>query len=163
MRNPFARSRTVAPGLLLVMVGLLSALTNAVNVAHTLADREAFETKTREDYEGMAERANEPWIRDFGEFTVKWLPVAQYAFLAMGLTTMLGGIAMIRRRFHSLAMVGAVLSLFNVVNCCCVLGFPAGGWALFVLMNPEVRAQFFRPRASGTPEWSTARTRDYAS
>ena len=144
-RNPFARSRTFGPGALLLFVGLVGALTNAVELAKIHTDREAFARRTRDDFANMAERSKTPELEEYGEVTVRWLPIARWAFLGLSLTTLAGGIAMLRQRRHGLAMLGSAAALFNVANCCCVVGFPAGAWGLFVLMNPEVRALFRGP------------------
>lgn len=148
MRNPFARSRTVAPGVMIFMVGSLGFLINSITIAQAYSDPEAFAGRTRDYFEELAEKSKAPELREWDEFTIKWWPIARIGFLCLSALNVAGGIAMIRQRYHSLAMLGAVGSLFNVANCCCMLGFPAGGWALYVLMNPEVRAQFNRPKAN---------------
>jgi hypothetical protein len=130
------------------MVGLLGLLANGIDIARAFSDREEFAKKTREDFDTMAERSNAPELREWGEVTVTWWPVARLVFVSISLLNAAAGLAMIRHRFHSLAMLGSVAALFNVSNCCCVFGFPAGAWALFVLMNPEVRALFDKPKAS---------------
>jgi hypothetical protein len=144
-RNPFARSRTFGPGAMLLFVGLLGMLTNVVELAKIHTDREAFGKRTRDDFAAMAERSKTPELEEYGEVTVRWLPVARWGFLGLSLTTLAGGIAMLRQRAHGMAMLGSVAALFNVANCCCLLGFPAGAWGMFVLMNPEVRALFRGP------------------
>ncbi len=141
-RNPFAGSPTFGPGALILFVGLLGVLTNVVSIAKSLSDPDGFTQKTRDDFDAMAERSDNPKLRDYGELTVKWLPRAHFAFLGLSALTVGAGVSMLRQRWHGLAMVGSFVALFNVANCCCLLGFPAGGWALFVLMNPEVRKLF---------------------
>jgi hypothetical protein len=141
-------SPTLAPGFLLVIVGLFSMLMSGADIARSYADPEAFAAKTRDDFDEMAKRRESPELRDFGEFTIKWLPIARIGFFALGLMTVVGGIALVRQRYHGLAMLGSVSALFNVYYCSCVLGFPAGAWGLYVLMNPEVRA-LFQEKASG--------------
>ena len=128
-----------------MFVGLIGTLTNVVELAKIHADREAFVKRTRDDFAEMAARGNAPELEEYGEVTIKWLPTARWAFLGLSLTTLAGGIATLRQRGHGLAMLGSAAALFNVANCCCVVGFPAGAWALFVLMNPEVRALFRVP------------------
>lgn len=144
----FAQSRTVGPGVLLLVVGLLSTLMTGVDIARATADPEAFAAKTREYFDQLAETRKSPELREFGETTIKWLPVARVVFLSLGLLTAAGGLSMIRQRYHGLAMLGSVAAFFNVYCYICILGFPIGGWCLFVLMDPEVRKQF-RPKASG--------------
>lgn len=147
-KNPFAESRTLAPGTLLILVGLLSVLTSSVDIARSSADPEAFAAKTREFFEQMAEKQKSPELRDIGETTIKYLPVARIVFLILGLSTVAGGLATVRRRYHGLAMLGSVAALFNVYCYICILGFPIGGWALFTLMDREVRMQFVKQKPS---------------
>jgi hypothetical protein len=149
-RNPFVESRTFGPGVLLMLVGLLASLTSTVDIARSLADPEEFAARTREYFDQIAEQRKSPELREFGETTVKWLPVARFGFLALGLLTTAGGIAMVRERYHSLAMLGSLAALFNMYYCSCILGFPIGGWALFTLMDPQVRLQF-QKRLSSNP------------
>jgi len=40
-------------------------------------------------------------------------------------------------------MAGAVVAMLPC-QCCCLLGLPAGIWALVVLNKPEVNSQFGR-------------------
>jgi hypothetical protein len=136
-RNPFAASRTFGPGAVLLFVGLLGLFTNLVDLAKTYSDPEAFARQTREAFAGRFD--------EWTEFTVKWRPRAVWGFAALSVVTAAGGMAMLRKRKHSLAMIGATAAFFSVNHCCCLLGVPAGAWALFVLMNPEVRAQFHAP------------------
>lgn len=150
-RNPFAQSRTFGPGALLLFVGLVGTLTNVVELARTYSDPEAFAKRTRDDFAEMAARGEPPKLEEYGELTVKWLPVARWGFAGMSLLTAAAGVCLLRRRRHGLAMIGSVAAMFNVANCCCVFGFPAGAWALFVLMNPEVRALFQRPTPPAIP------------
>jgi hypothetical protein len=141
-KNPFAESRSLGPGVLLMVVGLLSTLTTGVDIARASADPEAFAAKTREYFDQLAENRKSPELREFGETTLRWLPVARVLFLSLGLLTAAGGLSMIRQRRHGLAMMGSVAAFFNVYCYICFLGFPIGGWCLFVLMDPEVRKQF---------------------
>jgi hypothetical protein len=78
----------------------------------------------------------------------KSLPIARIGFFALGMVTVAGGIALMRQRWHALAMLGSISALFNLYYCSCVAGFPAGAWGLYVLLSPEVRALFNRPAKS---------------
>lgn len=136
---------------MLMLVGMLSVLTSAVDTTRSLADPEAFAAQTREYFDQVAEKRKSPELRGFGETTVKWLPIARIGFLGLGLLTIGGGLAMVRQRLHGLAMLGSLAAFFNVYYCACVLGFPIGGWCLYTLMDPEVRKNFLRPKARVEP------------
>ena len=133
-RNPFAQSSTFGPGIALLFVGLLGMVSNGVQVSRAYSDPAEFERQTREVFE----RNNLPEV----ERTVKWMPVARVGFLAISGLVAAAGIAMLRQQWHGLAMVGSAASLFLVSDCCCLLGFPAGAWALLILRNPAVRDAF---------------------
>jgi len=119
----------------LIFVGLLGALTNAVKVGQIFADREAFAQQVREDFERSP-------FQDYTGATIRWMPFVRVGFLGLSGLVVAAGIALLARRWHALAMLGGVAALFNVANYCCVLGFPVGAWALFVLRDPPVRAEF---------------------
>jgi hypothetical protein len=144
-RNPFGESRTFGPGMALVFVGLLGVLTNAVKVGKIFADREAFAQQVREDFDRSP-------FQEYTEPTIRWMPFVRLGFLGLSGLVVAAGVALLARRWHGLAMIGAAAALFNVANYCCFLGFPAGAWALFVLRDPTVRAQFNVQRpAAPTP------------
>ncbi len=161
--NPFTGNRTVAPGLLLILIGGLSLLWTGVQTGRALLDPVAFEAGIREDFnygagvikkrgmEGKAEddqeardaaEANATALASKADVTVRWLPVARAVFMGLAAMTILGGVSMLRRRNHPLAMLGSVAAMFNVLNFCCVAGMPVGAYSLFLLMNPVVRDQF---------------------
>jgi hypothetical protein len=133
-RNPFAESRTFGPGMALLFVGLLGVVSNSVQVARAYSDPEEFARQTREVFE----QSKLPGV----ERTVRWMPVARIGFLALSAGVVLAGVAMLRQRWHGLAMLGSAGALFLVADCCCIIGFPVGGWALFVLRDPTVQRQF---------------------
>jgi hypothetical protein len=117
-------------------------LANGSEVGKAYSDPEEFENRTRQHMEEVK-------LGDYIERTKTWMPLVRGGFLGLSLIVTLGGVSMVRQRWHGLAMLGSIASLFNVAGCCCVVGLPAGGWALYVLMNPEVRAQFLRPLSGG--------------
>ncbi|WP_020472193.1 hypothetical protein [Zavarzinella formosa] len=161
--NPFAKSRAFAPGLLLVLFGSLSLIWNGAHALQAQLDPVAFERQTREDFAQMAQFMKQSELKDkdpedpavvanaeakAAEFnqkadvTIRWLPWFRVLFMGLSIVSLLGGLGMVRRRWHSLAMLGSVAAMFNVLNYFCLGGMPIGAWALFVLMNPAVRDQF---------------------
>lgn len=53
-----------------------------------------------------------------------------------------GALQMKDLKNHTLAMVAAIVSMIPCVGPCCVIGVPAGIWALVVLNKSEVKAAF---------------------
>jgi len=143
-RHPFANRRAL-PGFMLVFVGLIGLVTNSFQAAKAYIDPQAFEEQTRESFNDAAEKSNTPELRDKVPMTLVWLPRVRIASAALSVVTVLGGIALLRARRHGLAMLGsivAMLNIANVANCCCFGSILVGGWALMVLLDPAVRAEF---------------------
>ncbi len=63
-------------------------------------------------------------------------------FTVVSAGVVIGAIQMLRLRMYWLAVFGSFLAMVNMMNCCCVLGFPVGTWSLSVLLRPEVRRAF---------------------
>ena len=55
--------------------------------------------------------------------------------------TIFGALKMRNVQSYGLAMAAAITVMLPC-TCCCVLGLPAGIWALVVLNKPEVKAAF---------------------
>jgi hypothetical protein len=59
-----------------------------------------------------------------------------------------GGMQMLSVRKYSIAKLAAILSLIPCTSLCCVLGIPAGIWALVTLNKPDVKATFDHSQGS---------------
>jgi hypothetical protein len=140
-RNLFA-NRVFAPAIALLLYGLVGLLLNGIQVSRSYADPEAVEREMREQLEEAAERSNRPELRGHIPLTLKWWPRVRLASAALSLVTIAGAVSMLQQKRHGLAMLGSVIAMFNVASCCCFVGIVLGGWSLFVLMNPDVRARF---------------------
>lgn len=67
------------------------------------------------------------------------------AVLGCSLLMILGGVRMLHLSGPALPSISAVLAMAPFTACfCCLLGFPAGVWALVVLFRPDVRAAMAR-------------------
>lgn len=71
-------------------------------------------------------------------------PVAMVPYIlniVSALIVCLGAMKMMNLSGRGLPIAGSVLSMIPcTIGCCCVLGLPAGIWALFVLARPDVKA-----------------------
>jgi len=63
-------------------------------------------------------------------------------FLIICTCIIIGATQMLRLRRYWMAVLGSILAMVNINECCCVLGLPFGIWCLVVLMRPEVRRAF---------------------
>jgi hypothetical protein len=137
------------PAICLLFVGILGLVSNAIQAAGAYSDPEAFEKQTREFFDNAAEKSKTPELRDKIPVTLVWLPRVRVLFACLSLVTISGAISMLRARNHGLALLGSMVAMLNITNCCCFGNILIGGWAVFTLLNPEVRSQFVRRQASG--------------
>jgi hypothetical protein len=140
-RNPFA-DRVVAAAVVLLFYGLIGLVLNGIQAVRGYTDPEAIQREMREQLEDAAERTNRPELREHIPLTLKWWPRIRLASAALSLVTIAGAVSMLQQRRHGLAILGSVIAMFNVSSCCCFVGIPVGGWALYVLMDSQVRARF---------------------
>lgn len=66
-------------------------------------------------------------------------------WLATALLCIAGGVQMLRLRTRWLAVAAAIVAMVPCLGTypgCCVVGLPAGVWALVVLMQPQIKASF---------------------
>jgi hypothetical protein len=129
-------TRLRAPGIALICLGVLNALTAGVLLLGRLANLIS---------------GNEPLITDEArrlgyEVSNIYFPLVSLMSLADAPLIIFGGIQMLSVRRYPLAVVAAILALIPFSSVCCLAGIPIGIWALLVLRNPEVKAVFQTPQ-----------------
>ena len=67
--------------------------------------------------------------------------VISLGIAAVNSFVLFGAINLLRLRNYGVAMVTSVVAMLPC-QCCCVLGLPAGIWALVIMNKPEVKSQF---------------------
>jgi hypothetical protein len=144
--NVFARNRTAFPASLMLMVGLVGVMNNAVVALKSQLDHETFEANTRDFFEQIASRteAEEDRERIRGKIpgALHWRPIVSVVSAALSLVSISGAVALLRRRGYTLALLASFVTMLNVLNLCCFFGIFVGGYCLYVLLDPEVRASF---------------------
>lgn len=150
--NPFAQSRLVLPAMLLLFFGLFTLFINTTQMLRAYTDPERFAQRTQADFEEMVRNVKDDEQRqevlDRIPVFVKWLPPLSIVFMLQSLLSVAGAISMLRRWSHSLALLGAFAAVFHLAYFCCAGGIPVGAFALFVLFNPNARAEFSNKRAT---------------
>jgi hypothetical protein len=77
-------------------------------------------------------------------------PVVIGAFGVFALIIIVGGIKLMNLSGRGLPIAGSILAMIPCTSyCCCLLGLPAGIWALVVLSRPEVTAAIAAKRSGG--------------
>ncbi len=121
-----ARGEVLPPAVGLIVVGGLGVLVNLLQIGICLFLPDLVRTM-------------QP-LGDGASATVAL--VAGTVFLLVSLGVLAAGIAMAAGRLYGLALLGSVLAMLNIGNLCCLLGLPAGIWALVVLQRSYVRDAF---------------------
>ena len=151
-RSIFARNKTAFPATLMLLVGLAGLINNGAVALQSQLDPQVFESNTRDFFEQLATRAQDDQqresIRAQLPAALRWGPVVRAGFAALGLVSVLGGAVILRKRAYSFAIFAGFATMFNMAlpSCCCVLSILVGGYNLYVLMDPDVRAEFRSPK-----------------
>ena len=62
--------------------------------------------------------------------------------MIVGVVILLGAMKMMKLQSYGFAMAVSILAMLPCISPCCLIGLPAGIWALIVLLKPEVKAAF---------------------
>lgn len=122
--------KVLAPAFTLLAVSLLGVLLNAVELLLTI-----FEPNLMKQM--MAGFKPPPGM----DITTLQL-IGRSVFLLVSFVAALGAVSMMKRTLYPLAIIGSFAAIFNIGDCCCILGAPAGIWALIVLFQSDVRESF---------------------
>ncbi len=137
MKDVIRRLR--APGIALIVLGTLNALTAVVLILGRLinvikgTDRVITDEARRLGYE----TAN------------VFFPLVSLISLAAAPIIVFGGVQMLRGRRYPIALMAAILALIPLSSVCCIAGIPLGLWALIVLRQPEVKSFFQNSQTLG--------------
>jgi hypothetical protein len=139
-------------GAMLLFVGLIGFFCDAGVVVLSVTHREAL-------IDEVIRQAKNPdavlkrWLNlpeefnpeEFREQIGDRLEIARkihFAFAAVSLVITLGGVGLLLRKWHRLAVLSCFLSMLNLGFFCCLMGLPIGIFALVKLLDPEVKSEF---------------------
>jgi hypothetical protein len=136
-----AGGKRKAAGLALLAIGVLHLVFNAYDVGRALftpgAVRKEYQDTTQQ-MQGMFPGMPPPMQFD----PVKVTLVLVGVFGLFSLAQLVGGLSLLKGRYYPLALLGAIVALVNCGDPCCLVSAPVGIWALVVLFDPNVRAEF---------------------
>lgn len=129
----------------LMLLGVVSLVSNAVTLYAIVKDRDKFEAEKKEEAA--------KWAETFGqdpEKVGKEHPAANWPTLmgftiwgvVCGAASFGGGAAIALRRRYWLARVGSALAILNFAGLCCVPGGIVGIWTWMMLRTDEGRGHF---------------------
>jgi hypothetical protein len=117
------------PAVFLMITGILGILINGFQCIGAIAAPQMFQQQGNPFGGGQAP-------------PVELQAILGAVFSLVSLATIGGSVAMMKKQFYGIAMTGAILAMLNIGNCCCLLGLPAGIWALTVLARSDVKDAF---------------------
>lgn len=138
---PPKRGSVKAPGLILLIVGVIDALAGLVRLGFSLF---AGGERAGIDFpEGLS-----PQMQELAERLIEFVPAIDIVFgvlaIAVGLTIAVGGLQMVRCRSRGFVQFAAVLAMVPCVTFlgCCGVGQGVGLWALLAVSNATNRQLF---------------------
>jgi len=125
------RGKVVAPGVALIIVGVLGMIMTLISLVLAFQPPPPIDPDTPE------------WLAEIrrGSYGLG-AAVIQTVFLVVNGLIIAGGILMTRFSSWGLALTASILAMLNFGNCCCLLGLPVGIWATVVLSGADVKAAF---------------------
>ena len=150
-----ARSQVMTPAILLIVtgaLGLILAVLGLIQSGQIAAqfDEQIDQVEKNPGIPADQKKAQKEMLTNIRDVMV---PAAMplYAVNALiAAIVLFGGLKLRSLSGRGLVIAGSVLSMIPIVNgCCCLLGLPAGIWALIVLARPEVKAGFAAVEVAG--------------
>jgi len=132
------------PGIFLLFVGIVGTAVNGFQAYQAFADPDGMRARMELVKKQAAELLKMQVDDNAAEQWTKTAPIVFATVTAISLMTFIASICMLTHRFYWLAMAGSILAMFNLGNCCCLIGAPVGIYSLVKLFDPENRALFRR-------------------
>jgi hypothetical protein len=131
---PVSQGKIVAPGVALIVVGVLGLLMTIVSLLMAFqGEPPAIDPDMPEFFQEMMQGAHGPAAA-----------LIQSVFLLVNALIIAGGVSMVRVKLWGLALTASILAMVNFGNCCCLLGLPVGIWSLVILLLGDVKTAFER-------------------
>jgi uncharacterized membrane protein HdeD (DUF308 family) len=156
--QPAAAARVNAPGILLIIVGVLNLLSAVLTVFVFLSNafvpldefakrQEMSQDFMKKVFPKMAEdieKQGKPDPQALKSQTLMTYGIWSLLLLVAGIIPIIAGFRMRNLRGYGLAIAGSILALFPCISggCCLIIGPVAGIWSLVVLCNAEVKGAF---------------------
>lgn len=123
------KRKVQAPAIFLVICGILGMLAPVGSVVLVVA-LSAANANQNADPEGLELIAGQASL------------IVHYICFFVGLTVIVGAVQMMRVKIRAMGFVAAVLAMLNCSGGCCLIGIPAGIWALVILCQSDVARAF---------------------
>ena len=154
-----ARRAVTVPATLLIVTGVLAALVALLSLVQlrsmpaqmdqAIADIDA-DPNMPADQKDLFKKV----FTALKEHAESDLAPVQYIVAALiGVVIVIGGVKLLKLSGPTFPIIGSILAMIPCTSgCCCLLGLPAGIWALVVLSRPEVKAAMAANRPGSRPD-----------
>lgn len=132
------------PAMLLILVSFIGTLVNGYQTVTLFTDPDRAERAIGWLAEQLGNAMQQEKSKEQLDMALRAAPIAYSIIFAFNAISLLGGFAMMFRRFRWLSILGSVLAMINIGNCCCLIGLPAGGYCLVKLIDPDVKPLYKR-------------------
>ncbi len=132
------------PAMLLILVSFVGVLVNGYQTLVLFTDPERAERAIGWLTEKTGKALQEDKSKEHLDIALKAAPIAFSVVFGFNVISLLAGFAIMFRRYRWLGILGSVLAMINIGNCCCLLGLPAGGYCLIKLVDPDMKPLFIR-------------------
>jgi hypothetical protein len=152
VERPVEAPSLLLPGILLLLVGVIGTLVNGVGAFQFWTQPEAAKRNMVAQLDQIMKNAQQNVNPNQLKETAEIMPLVVTVFFLISLAPLFGAIAMLRMRMWWLAMLGSLVAIINISNCCCVIGLPVGVYCLIRLFDSEVQMAFRRTDFPPPPE-----------
>jgi len=153
-----AQATVRTPALLLILTGVLTLLASLINLfmipkVPDICDAQIAEIRRNPN---LTQEEKEMWTEFFTELKNSFenpinLPL-QILDIFLAVIILVGGIQLRNLSGVGFPVASSILAMIPCISgCCCLLGLPAGIWALVVLFRPEVQTVIAWRRFGGYP------------
>lgn len=123
--------KIVAPGIALIVVGVLGLGFSLFNVVFALTANPQIDPNAPEFVREMQANSAGPVAAGI-----------QSLFVLVNLLVIVGGVQIMRISTWPLGLAAAIAAIINFGSCCCILGIPIGIWSIIILAQEDVRRLF---------------------
>lgn len=152
-----ARAAVRIPAVLLIVTGALLLVGVVMSFIQLPAqpaemDKAIAEIDANKDMPADQKDMSKNILNSFkGFFESPMAPVVYALVGVFGVIIVLGGVKLMNLSGTGLPITGSILAMIPCTSwCCCLLGLPAGIWALVVLSRPNVKAAIAADRSGRT-------------
>src|SRR5205823_2559471 len=113
------------PAMLLILVSFAGVLVNGYQTLMVFTEPERAERAIGWLLDEGAKAMQQEGSKEAKDASIRLAPIVFPIVLGGNVVSLLAGIAIMFRRLRWLGILGSLLAMINIGNCCCLIGLPA--------------------------------------